>query len=294
MRRCLAVPVVVTLALLVGRANPAEQEVYVGTALCVRCHIDFARQWEALPHSQLLLADSLPPERRGCEACHGPGGGHATTRRASIWRWKKLDVTQRNDLCLPCHAKVTAPAWRGSKHHTAVACNQCHDVHRPTSREFMLRPAEGQDCAPCHDNLAQEVAAKRHHSLGDGALTCGLCHGVHGTANPALLLKPLAEGCPDCHGDDVPQPESHARADFKLHHKPDATGHEPECLACHDQQLFCNACHVIKLPHPEDFPVAHKEACQQHPQSCLRCHEEAQCKLCHEQIPPPVGKAATE
>ncbi|MCC7493590.1 MAG: hypothetical protein IT204_14645 [Fimbriimonadaceae bacterium] len=285
-------PLMLLLA-VAGSQTGAAPAAYVGTAVCLRCHIDYARQWAALDHSKAMAAERLPPEKRGCEACHGPGGAHSFGQRQQIVRWRTLPPPEANGVCLACHQEqVPAALWRAGPHDQKVSCDQCHAVHRKSERDKLLRRPEGQDCQPCHQTLAAEAAAKRHHTLADGALTCDMCHAFHGSREPHLLKLPQAAGCGECHGEDVPQPESHGRAGFKLKHGGDAKGHQDECRMCHDQVSFCDTCHAVPLPHPPDFATEHKEACQKQPASCLKCHDEAYCKLCHEAVPAPVGKAA--
>ncbi len=282
----------VVAATLAWAADPASTG-YAGTPLCVRCHIDFARQWQALPHSRKMSDEALPFERRGCEACHGPGAAHAAGQRRRIVAWGLLKAPEQSDICLKCHQKsVSAELWTASPHAPTVACTSCHEVHRPVKRQKLLRAEEGRDCTGCHSKLAEEIKAKRHHPLGDGALACAGCHQVHGSRQRFLLPKPQGETCQECHGDDVPRTAAHKRADFKLKHQADAKGHEAECRMCHDQQSFCDQCHATPLPHPKDFAMEHKAACQKTPGTCLKCHTATWCKQCHDKLPPPFEPAA--
>ena len=292
MRFCFAAAAVCALTVALPAAQPHSSP-YVGHALCQRCHIDFAKLWESLPHSQKMLArDDRPAGQRGCESCHGPAGDHTTTRRKSIVSWRKLTPPERNKICLQCHQdKLSAELWAKGPHNEKVSCENCHNVHRPTKRDKLLKPEEGKECSPCHDKLDDLIKAKRHHTLADGAVTCTQCHSFHGSKQRHLLAQPQGDMCKDCHSDNVPKAESHKRADWKLKHGPDAKGHEADCRMCHEPETFCQQCHVVKVPHAAGFAEAHKEASQQQPKACLKCHDEAFCKQCHDAVPPPVGPA---
>lgn len=282
------------LASIAGWSQNASPNAYVGTDICLRCHIDFARRWAALDHSQAMLADSLPPERKGCEACHGPGGEHVAGRRKQIVRWEPLSTEERTATCLKCHEhKVDPQQWADRTHAELLSCDVCHEVHKPTKRAPMLRAdEEGVECAECHD-MEAEVTAGRHHSLADGALPCNMCHAFHGSPNEFLLTQPLDKKlCDECHEGDDMRPESHRHEGFRLGHREEAKGHEAECHRCHSQANFCDRCHVVKLPHAEDYPVTHAEDAKRNGKACRQCHEEAFCKLCHEEVPQSEG--ATE
>ncbi|MBI2301563.1 MAG: hypothetical protein HYU66_21890 [Armatimonadetes bacterium] len=278
--------------LTVWSASPADEKkpAYVGTDSCMRCHIDFARRWAALDHSKKLLAQEAP-EKRGCEACHGAGGDHVAGRRKQIVRWKALDADARSGICLPCHAKLDAKLWDAGPHHKVASCDTCHEVHRDTGRDKMLRAAAGKDCDPCHADIADKIKAKLHHPVPEDTLSCVSCHNPHGTADSHLLSQPMGQLCGECHGDDVPKPETHAAKEWKLGHGKDAKGHEPECRMCHDQQTFCQECHAVPIPHPDNFVTEHGDLAKERQATCLQCHEVAKCELCHEDLPPAEGAA---
>jgi predicted CXXCH cytochrome family protein len=267
--------------------QPEQKNVYVGSDLCLRCHIDFARRWAALDHSKALLADTQPPEQRGCEACHGPGGDHVAGRRKNIVRWDDLDQEARSKVCLQCHqGKVEAEPWAATTHSELMSCDVCHEVHYQVDRDHLLRAkAEGAECSECHD-IAAAVEAETHHTLVDGGLTCEQCHNPHGAPNAHLLTAPQAELCADCHGDEVPKPDSHAQEDWRHKHKNEAQGHEDQCYMCHDQESFCNQCHVVKVPHVDGYALEHTKDAREHLDACLRCHEKDFCLQCHDEVPP--------
>lgn len=267
---------------------PPPAATFVGTPICVRCHIDFARRWEGLEHSKKMLDPALPPERSGCEACHGPGSDHVAGNRRQIVRWAELQPGEKADRCLQCHTdKIQAEQWKATLHAELLGCDSCHEVHRPVQRDKMLKMAEGAECTECHGDLPEEVEKQHHHSLVDGALACNMCHQFHGSANARLLMLPQQELCQECHPDQDMRPASHQAETFRLGHGEEAKADREKCLMCHDEATSCQSCHVVNVPHPGDFAVAHTEVAKQHLAACLRCHEEDYCKLCHEDVPKP-------
>lgn len=285
-------PVLVTaLAMLCARADNSGKVAYVGTPVCLKCHIDFARRWAALDHSKKMVDPALPRERSGCEACHGPGAEHVTGRRKTIVRWEHLELADRSKTCLQCHqGKVEAALWGDTLHSELMSCDHCHEVHKPVKSEHMLKAADGDACIECHQDLAKEVEAKTHHTLADGALSCDMCHTFHGSEHGRLLHAPQGELCAECH-DQVPKTEAHQRPDYKLKHKAEAKGHEEQCYMCHEEQTFCKSCHQVPLPHKEDFVTEHGPTAAKIQDACLRCHEADFCRNCHDTVPvKPGGK----
>lgn len=279
-------------ALLVSLAAQERHDgVYVGTEICLRCHIDYAELWASLTHSQAMLSPTLPEPRRGCEACHGPGGDHVAGRRSTIVQWDKLSLDRQSAICLQCHdGLVSAAHWVGTTHAELLSCTRCHEVHYPVAQDDLLKQPINPLCEDCHD-LAAAVAAGTHHPLADGGLICDLCHDAHGTDHQHLLLAPQEEICADCHGDEVPKPANHEQPGWRLGHGDEARGRTERCLMCHDQEAFCNQCHAVSIPHPENFALKHTEPAQRHPQTCLRCHEAKYCQLCHDEVPAVVAEA---
>ena len=272
---------------MVGHADDTPPG-YAGSAVCMRCHDAFARRWAKVEHSQELLADGRRPAETGCEACHGPGADHALGQRPKIVAWDKLELDARTAVCLNCHqGKVEAEVWGTTAHSLVLSCDRCHDVHRPVEQDWLLRQPQVDLCGRCHDTLPAKVKAKEHHPLADGALTCDMCHNPHGTGHAHLLSQPQGELCEGCHGDDVPKGPEHDRKDWRLNHQAQAKGHEAQCLMCHDQETFCNQCHVVKVPHGENFAMAHNESAKQHSKACLNCHQKDFCLLCHDPLPTP-------
>lgn len=265
-------------------ANPAAElggeQAFVGTDICVVCHIDYARLWLSLEHSQAMLAEEHPPALTGCEACHGPGGLHVAGLREVIVAWSELEPTEGARLCLQCHDQLEPELWFQSIHSELMGCSVCHEVHYPVEREALLKMPEGEECSDCHDMAAAE-AAGHHHPLLEGGLPCNMCHQFHGAEHPALLYAPMEQTCTDCH-DEVPQPPSHAEPEFRLNHGDEARADQERCLTCHSYETSCASCHAVEFPHPEDFVVEHGAAAREHLNACHNCHGQDYCLQCHD------------
>ena len=67
-------------------------------------HRDLAAAWSGSPHGRALTNAALPPERQGCEACHGPGSTHA----GSTGKQKLPDLTARDLPAAVATVKGTA------------------------------------------------------------------------------------------------------------------------------------------------------------------------------------------
>src|SRR5438552_8172814 len=81
---------------------------FVGSNACKTCHADIWLNFYKNPHFKSLASGKEPPERTGCEGCHGPAQKHVEARggKTSIPRAFSL-MTQKQALetCLGCHAR---------------------------------------------------------------------------------------------------------------------------------------------------------------------------------------------
>src|SRR2546423_8360134 len=75
--------------LLVSLAAPSQIQTavpnstatgYVGGEVCKTCHPDIWLNFYKNPHYKSVAAGDQPPERTGCEGCHGPGKAHVEAR----------------------------------------------------------------------------------------------------------------------------------------------------------------------------------------------------------------------
>ena len=160
-----------------------------------------------------------------CETCHGPSAGHAqlfhdlpSTQPApadlKLIAASKLTVQQRNELCAPCHAKMSpvtmnfAPGERYFDHFDLVAFENpdfypdgrdlgenytftqwrlspcakagkldCVHCHTSSGRyRFKDAVAANDACLPCHEDLVKSAPGHTHHQAGTAGNQCISCH----------------------------------------------------------------------------------------------------------------------
>ncbi len=144
-----------------------------------------------------------------CETCHGDASAHLKRAGGTdILRVANLTATQRNEMCAPCHAKMS-PLSAGYQvtqrfldHYDLTAlesadfhpdgrdlgenytytswlmnsCNRnqqfdCLHCHTSTGAfRFAKNPDEA--CLPCHQGVAAKGKAHTHHELGAGCIGC--------------------------------------------------------------------------------------------------------------------------
>src|SRR5262245_8837818 len=135
----------VAIVLLLLKAVAANAQTpatgYVGSEACKVCHADIWFNFYKNPHYKSIAAGNQPPERTGCEGCHGPAKAHVEARggKTTIPRaFSLMPARETLDACLNCHAVDFGKAnIRRSSHTMAdVACTSCHSIHRSTTTKF--------------------------------------------------------------------------------------------------------------------------------------------------------------
>lgn len=160
-----------------------------------------------------------------CETCHGPGEQHVELFRnwptnkpppadLKLIVTKRLSIAQRNDMCGPCHAKmspVTPSFSPGEKYfdHFDLVCLEnpdfypdgrdlgenytftqwlmnpcaksgkldCVHCHTSSGRYRFHEPAKANDaCMPCHEGKVKNAPAHTHHPAGARGNLCISCH----------------------------------------------------------------------------------------------------------------------
>ncbi len=111
-----------------GMAEPTPE--YVGSDVCAMCHSDVVKKWSFATHRRTLL--DKDPAKRGCEACHGPGGAHVAGGgdKTKIIRPQLLKPEDAAHICLKCHTQEKVTLWPTSQHaRSKLTCTKCHDPH---------------------------------------------------------------------------------------------------------------------------------------------------------------------
>lgn len=243
---------------------------------CRACHpalyLAFKRE---NPHWKLALDQNLPPDRKGCEACHGPGEKHAFGggKVNLIFSFNLRDVRSRSDVCLKCHQKEQAffQFRRGVHPLGSVSCNDCHRMHGSPLSEKLLKREETDLCLSCHVEVKSKFYLPTRHKVLEGAMKCTDCHTPHGTRTRASLRtwnKFNIDVCFKCH------PEK--RGPWAFEHPP----------------LKFEGCPVCHVPHgsANRFLLAHRDVRR----VCIQCHGQRHqndflfsteiCINCHTQI----------
>lgn len=253
---------------------------YVGSETCKGCHEDLFKKIEHSLHGKLLgtKLSRTDVQRRGCEACHGPGSKHLEdpANPAFNLRFGKktsLTATDQNSVCLQCHQRGKQILWQGSPHETRdVSCVSCHSTHASQAEKGQLKKATQSDlCSQCHQVKAMQFQRSSHMPVKEGKLTCSSCHNAHGTTTERLIPEiSINESCTKCHADK--------RGPVLWEHAPVIES----CLNCHvahgsnnaplmriKQPRLCNQCHIESRHSTQPFPQTDRKVFNR---SCLNCH----------------------
>lgn len=149
--------------------------------------------------------NELRPTEMGvrCEACHGPGAGHATAGDpALIANPARLDANEQNEFCGKCHwppaSKAEQPDWnyvwnvrhqplylaesacfnRSDGELSCLSCHSPHDAARNFDAAFY-----NTKCVSCHQTGQREPAAV---CRGSQPANCISCHMLRVSPQPFL------------------------------------------------------------------------------------------------------------
>ncbi len=287
-----AAPVLLLICAALGRAE-SNGATYVGTDECLTCHQQQAEEFAATAMGKVLMkSPRTDAERRGCEACHGPGSRHVEAVQAGEDVAGTLlafrpdagePAFEQNAACLQCHEQGGQAYWRGSAHETrGLACVSCHSVMARSPERGQLaksdsrtaltaRRAASEICLGCHPNERAQLQRPSHHPIREGKLTCANCHNPHGTVTEALLKGfSVNETCYQCHAEK--------RGPFLWEHPPV----RESCLNCHDahgsinewllkvkQPRLCQLCHMESTHAASPFDARSRFVFNR---SCANCH----------------------
>src|SRR5262249_9349820 len=139
------------------------------------------------------------------EKCHGPGSEHVKDPKGKpAINPANLDYVAANDTCIQCHSqgRPTTNPIAGRYFDWPVG----YQVGLSLSDFWKLEePTLGK---PTFTHFAEGTAHKNRMQGNDFVtslmythdVACFTCHDAHGTKNDALLRKPAATLCLDCHG----------------------------------------------------------------------------------------------
>jgi DmsE family decaheme c-type cytochrome len=240
---------------------------YVGPDTCKGCHPDVYDAFKKSdPHWKNVTNEKTSPDKKGCEACHGPGAKHAEAEgKGFILSFKGNNAKTNSDACLKCHEKMKGFSQFNRAEHklSAVGCNDCHQIHG-TPMDKKLKMKEVDLCLSCHQDVKSKFYLSHSHKVLQGALKCSDCHSPHGTRERASLrrtsINAKYETCFKCHpekkGPWVYEHLSQKVEGCMVCHEPHGTPNR-FLLIRRDVKDLCAECHGRR-----HFPN----------QSCINCH----------------------
>lgn len=253
------------ISILAGPTADAAQPApsasgYVGSNVCKACHPNVWLTFPRNAHFRSIANQKEPPERVGCEGCHGPGKAHVEAKggKATIRAFSTLPKRQVLDACLSCHTKDLSRAEIRRSSHTqaGIVCTSCHSIHGAQTAKQLLAKQQTPLCYGCHANVRSQFAMPFKHRVNEGAIQCSDCHNPHGAPAPGWrmgarprMTQTTAAGeqpCLRCHQDK--------RGPFAFEH---AAVRVDGCETCHNPHGSMNA---RLLRRPVVFTL------------CLECH----------------------
>lgn len=248
--------------LLIAAQTPAPAAAgLVGSDVCRTCHPNVWNNFYKNPHYKSIAAGNLPPERTGCESCHGggaahvkAGGGKTTIPRA----FSLLSAGQTLDACLTCHGgDFNRVNIRRSSHTEAdVVCTGCHSIHRSPTRKALLAQKQTDLCYTCHNSARAQFSMPFKHRVNEGVVQCSDCHNPHGVSPPTWRMSARPRMVDHALGNEEPCLKCHSdkRGPFTFEHAPVRV---EGCESCHAPHGSMNA---RLLKRPATFTL------------CLECH----------------------
>jgi len=243
---------------------------FIGTDACIPCHTEAYRQYRASAHANITAA-TAPVPARGCETCHGPGSRHAQTKGApgTIIGFAGLSAEQGSALCLQCHERDAAMAWRSSRHAVSgTGCTRCHRAHHGKTA-----PEEDPElCFSCHQEKKSQFLLPSHHPVNEKKMRCSSCHDSHSAERAGLKEQQVNDVCLACH--------AQYQGPFVYEHAPVVEN----CAICHDphgtiannllrqaEPLLCLRCHKGHRQNPKTGPHPTMGSLMT---SCAQCHSQ--------------------
>ena len=237
---------------------------FVGSEVCKTCHPDIWQNFYRNAHYKTISTGKEPPERTGCEGCHGPGAGHLTAKggRNTIPRAFSIMNARRSlDTCLECHSRdLSRGEIRRSSHTQAeVVCSSCHSIHKPQTNRQLLARRQVDLCGSCHPSARAQFSMPFKHRVNEGVMQCSDCHNPHGAPAPSWKMAGRPRMVATANDGEQPCLRCHAdkRGPFVFEH---AGVRVDGCATCHQPHGSMNP---RLLRRPVVFTL------------CLECHNGA-------------------
>ncbi|MDI6891799.1 MAG: NapC/NirT family cytochrome c [Actinomycetota bacterium] len=272
---------------LVGSSHPS---------FCKSCHIEkpYYQSWKESPHNEM-----------GCLSCHQEPGVLGFCAEKLEMAKRIISNTLRsyrkpvignvsNASCLKCHEwiqkKLAIKKGIRVSHREflekAYKCIDCHSTVAHGEVSAIEEYPHMDKCTPCHNKRIAPTTCEICHVKGAERTVrytgpWAVTHGpkwekTHGMGNlTSCIVCHEEEKCTKCHV-LIPHPEN-----WPYLHGKNAREENSNCDFCHIKS-FCENCHQIEMPHPEEFlPVHADELKEVGEKICLHCHAKSSCDLCH-------------
>ncbi len=246
----------------------AKPEDYIGDEMCAECHKSAHASAGNSPHALYVQNPKNPIDKRGCQACHGPGGLHIAHLKEedkpfeNVISYTKAKPEEIAAACLRCHNDtLTMAHWQKTGHARAnIACTACHQLHWADrlGRDRTKEPSEedkeaGRGASKRGVRSPLFPAAPEPKALlkADEATLCGQCHKREVSEFRKNFHHPVPEGrmvCSDCH-DTHPNRDNHKRFHTA----------KQNCITCHG-----------KVSGP--FVFEHDPVSNLSSEGCMECH----------------------
>jgi nitrate/TMAO reductase-like tetraheme cytochrome c subunit len=283
-----------------GSVAAAAIQGHVPDANCKRCHPESPEL--VTYHGLKITHKAHQTMGESCTFCHDRvvhGPKWLYTGVTSEKKQKQLTVgtayafTPTMETCYKCHDGKKA----------ANECSTCHVTlgeRRPSAfdpawvqahKQEVKRRGE-EDCARCHtEDFCQNCHRSANPHRGDWIAQhpdeartspsgCYSCHLAPAEPRPARVQEMAF--CRACHGLRV----EHRDANWGQAHGREALANPAECQKCHTAS-WCQSCHSISRPHPEEWLARHTAEATRDPASCKVCHTQQFCERCHRSKRPP-------
>lgn len=254
-------------------------------------------------------ADATPRRRR--MDLRGPGGSWAIAIALVAAFGAGYIGTAQSTYCLACHSDARSDAEGAT--HAATACVSCHEDTAALVSNTVRRASDiaahygigssaydnrvpSDRCHSCHRDIEETVTRNEetgvmmsHAEPLEAGYACADCHRSEEHADMAAPVgmsvclachdaENASAECDTCHAKDTSA--ASGLAGERIYGT--ATITRTDCEGCHSMES-CDACHGIRMPHPEEFLRTHprysgfhlKELCFE------QCHTQGDCGKCH-------------
>ena len=221
---------------------------------------------------------SLPRARQGTCRRDGEAAGDPAKIEAAkklILNFKGVPAQDTSKRCLPCHVYGEEHSNFGRQAHNInnVSCIDCHDVHHPKQRQYLLAKAsQPLLCFSCHQDIRVEFTRPFHHRVNEGLVKCTDCHNEHGGFLTKQLRSTAAQDavCFKCHVDKTGPFVPVKTEGCVACHVPHGSTN-PRLLKRSQINLLCLECHTLTIDSgAPGIPSFHNQALKY--QAWTMCH----------------------